>query len=79
MFGHETGVGEGIAVEGLDGGEADKRVAAAAVDDDVGGVDVGEGVEVLFVEGEAEEGVELVDGGYGDGVAGGEIYARGRG
>ena len=62
MFGHETGVGEGVAVELLDGGEADEGVAAAAVDDHVGGVDVGEGVEVFFVEGEAEEGVELVDG-----------------
>ena len=62
VFGHETAVREGLAIEGLDGGEANKWVAAAAVDDDVGGVDVSEGVEVLFVEGEAEEGVELVDG-----------------
>lgn len=72
VFGHETAVREGVAVKGLDGGEAGKGAAAATVDYGIGGVDVGEGVEVLLVEGEAEEGVELVDGGHCDSVAGGE-------
>ena len=79
VFGHKTAVREGFAVEGLDGGEADKGVRAATVDDGVGGVDVGEGVEVLLVEREAEEGVELVDCGDGDGVARGEEDAGGPG
>ena len=79
VFGHETAVREGLAVKSLDGGQAAKWVAASAVDDGVGGVDVCEGSEVLFVEGEAEEGAELVDGGYGDCVPGGEKDAGGPG
>lgn len=80
VYRDETFIRECGAVEVEDGFDAGEGWGACAAEDGIFGVDVAEGFEVFGVEGLAEEGEELVDGGEGGCVAGGiSDGARGEG